>query len=81
MGYDFSKQYIDGAWVDSTSGTFIDVENPATLERFARVPQGSKEDIDLAVAAARKALPDWSQVPLLKRVEMMESMLAHYAES
>lgn len=81
MGYDFSKQYIDGAWVDSTSGTFIDVENPATLERFARVPQGSKEDIDLAVAAARKALPDWSQVPLLKRVEMMESMLAHFKAS
>ena len=42
MGYDFTKQFIDGAWVDSTSGTFIEVENPATLERFARVPKGSK---------------------------------------
>ena len=81
MGYDFTKQYIDGAWVDSTSGAFIDVENPATLERFAKVPQGSKEDIDLAVAAARRALPQWSQVPLSERVEMMKSMLAHFKAS
>ena len=26
MGYDFTQQYIDGAWVDSTSGSFIDVD-------------------------------------------------------
>ncbi len=81
MGYDFTKQFIDGAWVDSTSGTFIEVENPATLERFARVPNGSKEDVDRAVEAARRALPDWSATPLLKRVELMQSMLAHFKAS
>ena len=81
MGYDFSKQYIDGAWVGSTSGAFIDVENPATLEHFARVPQGTKEDIDHAVAAARRALPSWSQTPLSTRIDLMKSMLEHFKAS
>ena len=81
MGYDFSKQYIDGAWVDSTSGAFIDVENPATLEHFARVPQGTKEDIDRAIAAARRALPGWSKTPLSTRIDLMKSMLEHFRAS
>jgi aldehyde dehydrogenase (NAD+) len=50
--------YINGAWT-KPAGTF-DVDNPATGKRIAQVSQGTKKDIDVAVKAARKALPAWA---------------------
>lgn len=50
-------QLINGEWTKPTS-TF-DVMNPATGKRIARVSQGSKHDVDAAVAAARAALEPW----------------------
>ncbi len=78
MGYDFAKQFINGAWVESTGDKWIEVENPATLERFARVPRGTTEDIDKAVAAARAALLAWSETPMSLRVELMQKMFEHF---
>jgi phenylacetaldehyde dehydrogenase len=49
------KMLIDGDWVDSASGETLDVYNPATEEVIAHVPAGNHEDIDRAVAAARRA--------------------------
>ncbi|MBV6755109.1 aldehyde dehydrogenase [Rhodococcus opacus] len=52
--------FIAGRWVPSHSGTRTEVVNPATEEVWASVPDGDEQDIDDAVAAARRALPDWS---------------------
>ncbi len=60
----FERQFIDGEWVPSSSADFIDVENPATFEHFARIPDGTVEDVDRAVDAARRALPAWKRTPL-----------------
>ena len=49
--------YIDGRWTKPAS-TF-EVMNPATGARIAAVSQGSQRDVDVAVKAARKALPAW----------------------
>ena len=46
---------IGGKWVDAKNGKTFDVENPATGDIVAQVADGKKEDIDLAVKAARKA--------------------------
>jgi len=46
---------IGGKWVEAKSGKTFEVEDPATQEVIAHVPAGDKADIDLAVAAARKA--------------------------
>ena len=51
------KLYINGEFVEGNSGAYIEVENPATKEVFARVPDGNEVDVDKAVAAARAALP------------------------
>lgn len=50
------QNYIDGEWHDAVSGQTIPVENPATGEVIANAPRGAAADIDLAVAAARKAV-------------------------
>ncbi|HXR11137.1 MAG TPA: aldehyde dehydrogenase family protein [Gaiellaceae bacterium] len=49
------KLLIDGEWVPAASGRTFDTINPATEEKLAEVAYGEKEDIDLAVRAARKA--------------------------
>ncbi len=49
------KLFIDGKWVAAKSGQSFAVEDPATQETIARVPAGDKDDIDLAVRAARRA--------------------------
>lgn len=57
---DYEKLYITGEWIPGASGTFIDVENPATREIFARVPAGNAEDVDKAAKAAHAAFPAWA---------------------
>jgi acyl-CoA reductase-like NAD-dependent aldehyde dehydrogenase len=47
--------YIDGKWVDPVSPNLLDVVNPATEEVAGQISLGSSEDVDLAVAAARRA--------------------------
>jgi acyl-CoA reductase-like NAD-dependent aldehyde dehydrogenase len=60
---------IDGVKVFS-EGTF-DVLNPATGDVLAQCPKGTVDQLDLAVAAARKALPEWSGLADEKRVELL----------
>jgi phenylacetaldehyde dehydrogenase len=50
--------FIDGAWVDAASGRTFDTPNPATGEILATVAEGDAEDINRAVAAARRAFED-----------------------
>ncbi|MGK7313256.1 MAG: aldehyde dehydrogenase family protein [Candidatus Longimicrobiales bacterium M2_2A_002] len=52
--------FIAGRFTDPGESELFDVENPADGTRIARVAQGSKDDIDAAVAAARAAFPDWA---------------------
>jgi len=49
------KMLIGGKWVDSRSGKTFETTNPATGEVITKIAQGDKEDVDLAVKAARKA--------------------------
>ena len=58
------KLLIDGKWVAAKSGKTFPVEDPATEEIVAHAPAGDKADIDLAVAAARRAFEagPWSRI-------------------
>ena len=49
---------IDGQWVEAVSGKTFETFDPATEERLGRVAHGAAEDIDLAVAAARRCFDD-----------------------
>jgi betaine-aldehyde dehydrogenase/aminobutyraldehyde dehydrogenase len=65
------KNLIGGEWVDAASGETMEVLNPATGEVIAEVPRGSEEDVERAVAAARKALPDWLEKTPKDRMELL----------
>jgi aldehyde dehydrogenase (NAD+) len=68
--------YIDGQWVPSSATDSIDVTNSATEEVIGRVPAGTAEDVDRAVAAAVRAFPAWADTP----VEQRGAALAAIAE-
>ncbi|VWB21398.1 aldehyde dehydrogenase family protein [Burkholderia lata] len=49
------QHFIDGKWVPAASGRTMETLNPATADVLARIAEGDKTDVDLAVAAARRA--------------------------
>ena len=51
--------FINGDWQAPATGAFLETTDPSTGERLATVAQGSPEDVDRAVNAARAALPAW----------------------
>ncbi len=57
---DRTKHYISGEWTASSSDRIVDVINPATELIVARIADGTKQDVERAVRAARKAFPAWS---------------------
>src|SRR5262245_15479760 len=67
------KILIDGKWVAAKSGKTLPVEDPATEETIAHVPAGDKADIDLAVAAARRAFESgpWSRISPAERSKLV----------
>ena len=74
------KMFVDGAWVDARSGRTMETRNPATGAVIATVPRGDRQDIELAVAAARRAFdgpwrrykPYERQVLLLRIADLFE---------
>ncbi len=55
--------FINGRWVAPAEGQHFETINPATKAVLARVAQGSKADVDAAVAAANAAAPGWAGLP------------------
>ena len=49
------QNYVDGEWVDGSTGETIPVTDPATGEQIAEVARATPDDVDRAVAAAREA--------------------------
>src|SRR5690625_417429 len=72
------QQYIDGEWIDSTNSTVIDVINPATEEVFGQISDGTKEDVDKAVKAARKAFPSFSTTTVEERIALLHRIAEEY---
>jgi succinate-semialdehyde dehydrogenase/glutarate-semialdehyde dehydrogenase len=62
---------IGGEWLKATAHEEIDVVNPATEDVVDSVPAGSPEDVELAVATARRAFPDWSRTDVEKRAAIL----------
>jgi phenylacetaldehyde dehydrogenase len=67
------KLFIGGRWVDAAGGKTFDTLDPATGEVLARVAEGGPEDIDRAVAAARKSFEagTWRDLPPAERERIL----------
>src|SRR5262249_23916653 len=75
----YTKIYIDGAWVASTSDEVIDVINPATEQLAGQVASGNAADVDRAVSAARNAFLTFSKTTRQERIDLLTGVLSAYA--
>ncbi len=71
---DFDKLYIGGQWVPSTGSGSIDVINASTEAVMGRIPEGTADDVDRAVAAAREAFDSWSQTDASERGKFLQAL-------
>src|SRR5947208_4855122 len=81
------KNFVGGEWVDAVEGGTMEVLNPATGDVIAEVPSGTQADVDRAVEAAKKALPEWLETTpgergqaLVKLAEAIEDNAEELAE-
>ncbi len=64
--------FINGAWVPSSSGKTIAVENPATEETIAEVASGSRDDCRRAIDAAAEAFKTWMKSTPYDRAKVLK---------
>jgi len=68
--------YIDGAWTDPAGREAIAVDNPADGSTVGAVVAGDAGDVDVAVAAARRAFGPWAARPMAERITFVEALMA-----
>jgi aminomuconate-semialdehyde/2-hydroxymuconate-6-semialdehyde dehydrogenase len=79
---------IDGAPVPALSGQTLDCFEPATGRRYALIADSDADDVEKAIAAARRAFPAWSRLPARDRARYLraiatgiEARLAEFARA
>ena len=68
------KMYINGKFVESRSGKWIEVLNPSTEEVTSRQPDGTVEDVAEAIDAAVKAQKEWAKIPACERAVYLHKL-------
>lgn len=63
--------YIDGAHVPPAGGAYLANVNPAEGSIYSQVPDSDKQDVDRAVAAAKKAFAAWAAMPTDNRCAVL----------
>jgi len=67
---------IGGAWSESESGVRFEATSPATGESLGTVPEGTREDVQRAIAAANAARRDWAARSAFERASALERVAA-----
>ena len=82
----YIKNYIDGALIAPQSNAHLENIDPSRGKVYSQIPDSDKSDVDLAVAAAEKAFPIWSNMPknersdiMIKVANLIESRLDEFA--
>jgi lactaldehyde dehydrogenase/glycolaldehyde dehydrogenase len=66
--------FIDGKFVDSSSGKTFSVINPSTEEVISECPEGTVEDTRKAIDAAYKAQKSWAKLPAIERAKYLKKI-------
>lgn len=68
------KNFIDGEFLLSTSGQYIDDINPATGELIGKITNSNAQDVQNAVDAASSALQSWSSLTIKERITWLDKI-------
>ncbi|NJO40584.1 MAG: CoA-acylating methylmalonate-semialdehyde dehydrogenase [Cyanobacteria bacterium CRU_2_1] len=65
------QNYVDGQWCFSHATDYLNVVNPATTERLAKVPLSSSDEVNQAAQVAAIAFQTWRRTPPTQRVQYL----------
>ncbi len=68
--------FYAGGWHDGATGRRLPVTNPATGGSLGEVAEAGPEDVAAAITSAKRALPDWQDLPPAKRAQLLREMAA-----
>lgn len=66
-----AHNYINGKWIPAQNGATFESYSPVDGRVLGRLAKSSKEDVDVAVTAARKAFASWRKMPAPRRGEIL----------
>lgn len=66
-----AQMWIDNEWRDAADGRVFEVRNPATEAVLDTAPRAAVADVNRAVAAAKRAFPEWRRTPGLEKAEKL----------
>jgi aldehyde dehydrogenase (NAD+) len=66
--------YIDGQFVTPHGRELFDLFNPATEQRIGQVRLGDAADAKAAIAAAKRAFPNWSRTSKAERIALLHRL-------
>jgi betaine-aldehyde dehydrogenase len=66
--------YYDGKWHEPKAGRYADTINPGTGESLGKYADASADDVDAAVASAKRAYKEWKRVPPLERARLLKKI-------
>ena len=72
------KFYINGEWVNSLGSETIEVINPSDESIIGSIAAGTKEDVDVAVAAAKEAFKSFGFLSKEERIALLENIIIEY---
>jgi aldehyde dehydrogenase (NAD+) len=75
----YGRLFIDGAWVEfANMAARRQLVDPSSEEPFATIGMGGIDDVDRAVAAARRAFAQYSMVTVGERINLIDRIIAAY---
>jgi glyceraldehyde-3-phosphate dehydrogenase (NADP+) len=65
------KNLINGEWISSKDGNFIEINSPLDGSIVGKVPAMTKEEVDLVFKTSKDAQMKWKKVPVSERAEIL----------
>ncbi|AWK52584.1 NADP-dependent glyceraldehyde-3-phosphate dehydrogenase [Clostridium beijerinckii] len=65
------KNLVNGEWVNSTCGNFVEIKSPLDNSLLGRVPAMEREEVDIAVQTAKEAQRKWKNTTISERAEIL----------
>lgn len=66
------QNLLDGQWVNTTTGKFIEIKSPVNGELVGKVPSMSTDEVDTAIVNAKQAEPAWKTMSMYDRLVIIE---------
>ena len=78
------KNLINGEWVSSKDGNFIEITSPIDDTIVGKIPAMTKEEVDFVLKTSKEAQIEWKKIPINERAEILykaaDILLAHSDE-